>query len=77
MSLGELDASRTVVLSCDMQERFAPSIAAFDAIAENAARVIAVANILEMPIVVTEQYPKVILATDKFVQIRMIVIENI
>ena len=56
--LGELVPSRCVLLLCDLQERFRPSIVHFDEVVENAARMVRVANIMNIPIIGTEQYPK-------------------
>ena len=57
--LGKLEASNTAIFMCDIQERFASSIAHFETIVSNAERILKVANILALPIVATEQYPKV------------------
>ncbi|VDK39287.1 unnamed protein product [Taenia asiatica] len=56
--LGKLIASRTALFVCDIQEKFRPSISHFDAVVSVSGRLIAAAKKLEMPIVVTEMYPK-------------------
>jgi len=56
--LGNLQASKTVFFMCDMQERFRPSISYFSEIAEVAKRLIECGKLLDIPLVVTEQYPK-------------------
>ena len=57
--LGSLDPNHTAVMVCDLQEKFAPSILHFDTIVQNADRLVQAANILQMPVLATEQYPKV------------------
>ena len=59
MSLGELNPGRSILMVCDIQEKFGPSILNFDTIVENARRLIQAAKILEVPTLATEQYPKV------------------
>lgn len=56
--LGQLSPEHTVLMVCDLQEKFAPSIARFWAIVNNAERLIKVARLLEVPVIATEQYPK-------------------
>ena len=57
--LGSLDPNHTAVMVCDLQEKFAPSILHFDTIVQNSDRLVQAANILQMPVLATEQYPKV------------------
>ena len=58
-SLGRLDPASTVLFVCDVQERFRPLIAGFDAVAETSSRLVRGARALGLPaVVVTEQYPK-------------------
>ena len=57
--LGHLCPSRSVLLVCDFQERFAPSIRHFWTTVKNTERLCRTAKLLEMPIIATEQYPKV------------------
>ncbi len=56
---GELSADRCVLLVCDLQERFGPSVVHFDAVVENVSRLVKAARIMGVPVVATEQYPKV------------------
>ncbi|XP_063680687.1 isochorismatase domain-containing protein 1-like isoform X2 [Bolinopsis microptera] len=58
MSVGRLIASRTAMFCCDMQDKFRPSIRHFPAILSNANRMLQSAKLLDIPLVVTEQYPK-------------------
>ena len=58
--LGGLTSGKTAVLVCDLQEKFRPSILHFDTIVENAGKILSTAKHLEMPVIATEQYPKVI-----------------
>jgi hypothetical protein len=57
--LGKLNAKHTAVFVCDIQERFASSIAHFDTIVGNTERILKVVNMLGLPTIATEQYPKV------------------
>lgn len=57
--LGRLDPENTAIFVCDLQERFAPSIVHFNTIVENTERILKTANMLSIPIIATEQYPKV------------------
>ncbi|GHP02212.1 hypothetical protein PPROV_000096900 [Pycnococcus provasolii] len=58
MAVGKLDASRCVLFVCDVQERFAPLIHRFDAVAHTSAQLLRGCNALGIPALVTEQYPK-------------------
>ena len=55
MSLLQRDRAALVVI--DVQEGFRP-YAAFDGVAASAAKLLAAARILEVPVIVSEQYPK-------------------
>ena len=57
--LGHLDPRHTAVFVCDLQEKFGPSIRHFDTIVTNTFRIVEAADLLNMPVVATEQYPKV------------------
>lgn len=61
--LGNLDSETSVFFLCDMQERFKPAIKYFDQIAAVAERLLKGAYILDIPVIVTEQYPKGLLHT--------------
>ena len=69
--LGKLDARHTAVFVCDIQERFASSIAHFDTIVENTERILKVVNMLGLPTIATEQYPKVFIYSYKFIYIKL------
>ncbi|XP_066462294.1 isochorismatase domain-containing protein 2 isoform X3 [Eleutherodactylus coqui] len=56
--LGKLRQQSSVLFLCDMQEKFRPNIAFFNQIVSVAARMLQTAKILEIPVVITEQYPK-------------------
>lgn len=58
VSVGRLIASKSAMFCCDLQEKFRPSIRHFPAIISNANRLLQSAKILDIPLVVTEQYPK-------------------
>ncbi len=57
--LGLLDSKHTAVFVCDLQEKFEPSILHFKTIVNNTGRVLEAAEILGIPVLATEQYPKV------------------
>lgn len=56
--LGRLLPQNTALFLCDMQEKFKPNIKHFPQIVETSHRLLQAATILDMPVVVTEQYPK-------------------
>ena len=56
--LGLLKASTSALFLCDMQVKFAPSIAYFPEIVKNSKRVLGAAQIFDLPVLATEQYPK-------------------
>lgn len=56
--LGKLVLNNSMLFLCDMQEKFRPSIQYFSQIVEVSSRMLNAAKILEMPVIVTEQYPK-------------------
>jgi nicotinamidase-related amidase len=53
-----LDKAQTVLVIVDVQEAFRTAIADFTKIAERITKIVQGFQILELPIVVTEQYPK-------------------
>jgi nicotinamidase-related amidase len=53
-----LDASDTLLLVIDVQERFRPVMKEFDSMAAGCIRLIKTFQALDLPIVVTEQYPR-------------------
>lgn len=57
-SVGRLSTKDTVLLLCDMQEKFRPNIFQFTNIVSNAARLLQASRVLGIPPIVTEQYPK-------------------
>ncbi|XP_052003566.1 isochorismatase domain-containing protein 2 [Xyrauchen texanus] len=56
--IGSLSTKGSVLLLCDMQEKFRPSILQFTNIVSNAARLLQGCRILGIPQILTEQYPK-------------------
>ncbi|RNA09417.1 isochorismatase domain-containing 2A [Brachionus plicatilis] len=56
--IGRLNPSKTLLLLCDLQEKFAPNIHYFNQVVENSGRVLDIAKLLNIPYLVTEQYPK-------------------
>lgn len=53
-----LERERTALVVVDVQEAFRPAVGEFDAVAGNVAVLVQAARILDLPIVVTEQYPR-------------------
>ncbi|XP_071104915.1 isochorismatase domain-containing protein 2-like [Haliotis cracherodii] len=56
--LGRIALENSTLFLCDMQEKFRPTIQYFPQIINVANRMLNAANTLDMPVVVTEQYPK-------------------
>jgi len=56
--VGKLTQKNTAIFLCDLQEKFRDKIQYFSSIVEAASRLLKLAKILNMPVVVTEQYPK-------------------
>jgi len=54
----DLTTTNAVFLLCDVQERFRPSINTFPQLLEVAGRLVDASKILDIPLIVTEQYPK-------------------
>ena len=57
-SLGRLVPRSTALFLCDMQEKFRPNIKHFTEVVQTSNRLLQAAAILDIPGVVTEQYPK-------------------
>ena len=57
-SLGRLAPQSTALFLCDMQEKFRPNIRHFPEVVQISNRLLQAAAILDIPAVVTEQYPK-------------------
>ncbi|XP_043944857.1 isochorismatase domain-containing protein 2-like [Protopterus annectens] len=56
--LGRISQKTSVLFLCDMQEKFRPNIAYFPQIVSVAATLLKAAKALQIPMIVTEQYPK-------------------
>ncbi|XP_062848609.1 isochorismatase domain-containing protein 2 isoform X2 [Trichomycterus rosablanca] len=56
--IGRLSSKSTVLMLCDMQEKFRPTIFQFTNIVSNAARLLQASRVLGIPPILTEQYPK-------------------
>ena len=56
---GHLNPATSALFICDIQEKFETSIELFEMVVTNVERMVQVANILKIPTVTTEQYPKV------------------
>ena len=57
-SLGKIAVRSSALFLCDMQEKFRTTISYFPEIVQVAERMLKTADILDVPVVVTEQYPK-------------------
>ncbi|XP_059150725.1 isochorismatase domain-containing protein 2-like [Physella acuta] len=55
---GKILHKSAALLVCDLQEKFRPSIQHFPQVLNVAARLLKGAELLDMPVLVTEQYPK-------------------
>lgn len=60
-----LNSFSTILLICDMQVRFAPLIYRSSTVTNRIALLNNVANVIKIPVIVTEQYPKAFGATIK------------
>merc|ERR1719162_1431248 len=61
--IGQLQSETTIVLVCDMQERFQPLLYKSDTIVNTCRYLTSVAQVLAIPMVATQQYTKVFGAT--------------
>ncbi|GLC44286.1 hypothetical protein PLESTB_000761100 [Pleodorina starrii] len=57
-ALGRLRPNSSALFVCDVQEKFRPLIAGFPAVIDTSRRMVQAANVLGIPVLVTEQYPK-------------------
>lgn len=56
--IGRLTPTRSILLLCDMQEKFARTIQYFNEIVDTSSRVLDTCKIAKVPYLVTEHYPK-------------------
>jgi len=56
--LGKINLKNTALFLCDMQEKFRGNIQYYPQMLMVANRMLQAANVLDIPVVVTEQYPK-------------------
>ena len=56
--IGKIALNRSALFLCDMQEKFRKTIQYFPEVIATSNRLLKAARILDMPVVVTEQYPK-------------------
>lgn len=57
-SLGKLNPKTSILFLCDMQEKFRPTISFYPQIIETANRILTGVQLLDIPVIATEQYPK-------------------
>ncbi len=67
-AVSRLTSTSSVLLVCDTQERFRGLICDFDSIITTAKHLLSVSNVLDIPALVTEQYPAVLGSTVKELQ---------
>ncbi|MCL4122764.1 UNVERIFIED_CONTAM: hypothetical protein GTU68_041536 [Idotea baltica] len=58
IKLGSLEDSCTALFICDLQEKFSPVISHFKEITVNTDKLLKGCKLMDIPVVVTEQYPK-------------------
>jgi nicotinamidase-related amidase len=56
--IARLSRQTSLLLLCDMQEKFRPTIKYFPQIIETSNKLLQTCKILDVPYIVTEQYPK-------------------
>ncbi|VDM98594.1 unnamed protein product [Thelazia callipaeda] len=56
--ISRLASGNSVLLLCDMQEKFRPSIKFFEEIVKISKRLVVAAKLLDVKVIATEQYPK-------------------
>jgi nicotinamidase-related amidase len=56
--IAQLSRQKSLLLLCDMQEKFRPTIKYFPQIIETSNKLLQTCKILDIPYIVTEQYPK-------------------
>lgn len=56
--IGRLNVNKSILLLCDMQEKFAKVTSHFDDIVQTSSKLLQVANLIQMKSVATEHYPK-------------------
>ena len=52
------DTKNSALLMVDIQERLMPLVSGKDAVLRNAVRLLTAVRVLDLPLLVTEQYPK-------------------
>lgn len=57
-SVGRLNPKHTLFLLCDVQEKFRTVIHNFEPMVKNTQKLMAAGRALEVPLIVTEQYPE-------------------
>ena len=57
-SLGKIAVRSSALFLCDMQEKFRATISYYPEVLQVAQRMLQTADILDVPVIVTEQYPK-------------------
>lgn len=57
-SVGRLQPRHTLFLLCDVQEKFRTTIPLFDAMVANTQKLMAAGKAMQVPLLVTEQYPE-------------------
>ncbi len=58
LKLGRLNPSKTILLLCDMQQKFSGAVSHFNEIVETSGRLALTAKHLDIKTLITEHYPK-------------------
>ena len=58
VNIGNIAIRNSALFICDIQEKFRSTISHYPAIISNSKKLLKAAEILNIPVVVTEQYPK-------------------
>lgn len=58
LAVGKIPLDSTALFMCDVQEKFRPAMIHFESVAKNAKKLVEALRVLEVPLIVTEQYPK-------------------
>ncbi|XP_013177026.1 PREDICTED: isochorismatase domain-containing protein 1-like isoform X1 [Papilio xuthus] len=69
LKLGALEAQKTAFLLCDIQETFRPHVKHFGEVVKVANKMVAAAKVFNIPVYVSEQYPKGLGHTTKDINI--------
>lgn len=58
MQVARLNRSKAILMLCDIQEKFLPKVYSAEAVKEAIILSLRIANVFNLPVIATEQYPK-------------------